>query len=156
MRRPNDRRRIEIARDQNQTNLQVTFSIVDRFLGENPTLDIDDPNPIIAAHQNANVDEINRKKLKRLERQLKRERKHGQALQALRTEPSNKKLSFFYLKILCEALEDVDKEVERVASQLMVCGIEFPYQTIGSVLAPLRVRESISSDSGEGSSGFGE
>ncbi|WMV10294.1 hypothetical protein MTR67_003679 [Solanum verrucosum] len=133
MRRPNGHRRIEIARNQNQTNLQVTFSIVDRFLEGNPTPSIDDPNPIIVAHQNANVDEINRK-LKKLERQLERERKHGQALQALRTEPSHEKLRNFHLKILCEALEDVDEEVERVARKLMECGIEFLF------IKPLEVR----------------
>jgi len=130
-------------------------SIVDKFVRENPPPDTDDPNPIIVAHQNANIDEIN-EKLNKLERSLERERKHGQALQALRTEPSNEKLSFFDLKILCESLEAADKKVEKLASQLMECGIEFPYQTIGSALAPLRARESTSSDSGEGSSGSGE
>ncbi|XP_049347747.1 agamous-like MADS-box protein AGL62 [Solanum verrucosum] len=197
MRRPNGRKKIEIARMQNQTNLQVTFSkrraglfkkaselstlcganvaivvfspsnkvyacghpsvesVVDKFVGENPPPDTDDPNPIIVAHQNANIDE-NNEKLNKLERALKRERKHGQALQALRTEPSNEKLSFFDLKILCESLEAADKKVEKLASQLMECGIEFPYQTIGSALAPLRARESTSSDSDERSSGSGE
>ncbi|KAG5628085.1 hypothetical protein H5410_013303 [Solanum commersonii] len=191
MRRPNGRKKIEIARMQNQTNLQVTFSkrraglfkkaselstlcganvaivafspsnkvyacghpsvesVVDKFVEENPPPDTDDPNPIIVAHQNANIDEIN-EKLNKLERSLKRERKHGQALQALRTEPSNEKLSFFDLKILCKSLEAADKKVEKLASQLMECGIEFPYQTIGSALAPLRARESTSSDSAKG------
>ena len=112
-------------------------------------------NHIIVAHQNADIDEID-KKLNKLERSLERERKHGQALQALRTEPSNEKHSFFDLKILCESLETADKKVEKLASQLMECGIEFPYKTIGSALAPLRSRESSSSVSGEGSSGSGE
>ncbi|KAK4737795.1 hypothetical protein R3W88_001492 [Solanum pinnatisectum] len=186
MRRPNGRKKIEIARMQNQTNLQVTFSKrraglfkkaseLSTLCGanvaivafspsnkvyacghpSNPPSDTDDPNPIIVAHQNANIDEIN-EKLNKLERSLERERKHGQALQALRTEPSNETLSFFDLKILCESLEATDKKVEKLASQLMECGIEFPYQTIGSALAPLRARESTSSDSGEGSSGSGE
>ncbi|XP_004229068.1 agamous-like MADS-box protein AGL62 [Solanum lycopersicum] len=197
MRKPNGRKKIEIAKIENQTNLQVTFSkrraglfkkaselsnlcganvaivafspsnkvyacghpslesIVDKFIGENPPPETDDPNPIIVAHQNANIDEIN-KKLNKLERSLERERKHGQALQALRTEPSNEKLTFFDLKILCESLEAADKKVEKLASQLIECGIEFPYKTIGSALAPLRARESTSSVSGEGSSGSGE
>ncbi|XP_004229071.1 agamous-like MADS-box protein AGL62 [Solanum lycopersicum] len=197
MRKPNGRKKIEIAKIQNQTNLQVTFSkrraglfkkaselstlcgsnvaivafspsnkvyacghpsvesIVDKFVRENPPPETDDPNPIIVAHQNANIDELN-KKMNKLERSLERERKHGQALQALRTEPSNEKLSFFDLKILCESLEAADKNVEKLASQFMECGIEFPYKTIGIALAPLRARESTSSVFGEGSSGSGE
>ncbi|XP_004229573.1 agamous-like MADS-box protein AGL62 [Solanum lycopersicum] len=197
MRKPNGRKKIEIVKMQNQTNLQVTFSkrraglfkkaselstlcganvaivafspsnkvyafghpsvesIVNKFVGDNPPPDTDDPNPIIVAHQNANIDEIN-EKLNRLEISLKRERKHGQALQALRIEPPNEKLSFFDLKILCESLEAADKNVEKLAIQLVECGIEFPYQTIGSALAPLRATESTPSYSGEGSSGSGE
>ncbi|KAK4737796.1 hypothetical protein R3W88_001493 [Solanum pinnatisectum] len=123
-------------------------SNVDRYLGENPTPGTNDPNPIIIAQQNANVDEIN-KKLNTLERQLEKERKHGQALQALRTEPSHEKLSFSDLKSLCEALEAADEEVERVASQLLEANTVFPYQTIGSAFAPLIVRESTSFDSDE-------
>ena len=67
--------------------------IVDKFVEKNPPPDTDDPNPIIVAHQNVNIDEIN-EKLNKLERSLERERKHGQALQALRTKPSNEKHSF--------------------------------------------------------------
>ncbi|WMV10296.1 hypothetical protein MTR67_003681 [Solanum verrucosum] len=87
-----------------------------------------------------------------LERQLEKERKHGQALQALRTEPSHEKLSFSDLKSLCEALEAADEEVERVASQLLEANKVFPYQTIGSAFAPLIVRESTSFNSNEGPS----
>ena len=71
-----------------------------------------------------------------MERQLERERKHGQALQTLRTKPSHKKFSIFHFKILCETLKDVDEEVERVSRQIMDCGIVFPCQTIRSALAP--------------------
>ena len=63
----------------------------------------------------------------------------------LRTKHSHKKLSIFHFKILCESLEDVDKEFEILARQLTECGIEFPCQTIGSELAPLKVRKSTSS-----------
>ena len=126
-----------------------------RFLKEDLTPGTNDPNPIIIAQQNANVDEINRK-INTLEKEFAKEKRRGQTLQALRTEPSNEKLTFFDLKILCESLEAADKKVEKLASQLMECGIEFPYKTIGSALAPLRSRESSSSVSGEGSSGSGE
>ena len=160
MRRRNGRKKIEITKMQNQTNLQVTLSkrraglfkkaselstlcganvaivafspsnkvyacghpsvesSVDKFVRENPPPETDDPNPIIVAHQNANIDELN-KKMNKLERSLERERKHGQALQALRTEPSNEKPRFFAIKILCESLEVVDKKFEKLAGQLL-------------------------------------
>ncbi|KAG5577595.1 hypothetical protein H5410_057729 [Solanum commersonii] len=139
-----------MARVQNQSNLQVTFSkqcdgifkkatelstlwgvdvvvvafsasnksyscghpsvesIVNRFLGENPLTDADAPNPIVISHQNANIDEINRK-LNRLEISLEREKQYGEALQASRKEPPIEKLSSFDLKNLCKALEAVDE-----------------------------------------------
>ena len=61
MKIPNGHNSIEIVRNQNQTKLRVTFSIVNRFLRENPTANIDDPNPIIVSHQNVNTGKINRK-----------------------------------------------------------------------------------------------
>ncbi|XP_055814600.1 agamous-like MADS-box protein AGL29 [Solanum dulcamara] len=128
----------------------VEFNI-DRFLGVNPPPDSDAPNPIIVAHQNANVRELNRK-LNNLESLLEKERKHGEALEALRTEPSHETLSFLDLKSLSEALEAAGEELERVASQNKECGIEYPYQTLGSAFAPLRVTESTSADSNEGPS----
>jgi len=197
MRRPNGRRRVEMARMQNQSNLQVTFSkrrdgvfkkatelstlcgadvvvvvfspsnkpyscghpsvesIMNRFLGENPPTDTDAPNPIVIAHQNANTDEINRK-LNRLEISLEREKKYGEALQASRKEPPIEKLSSFDLKNLCKALEAADEEIERVGRIKKERGFEFPYQTIGSAFAPLRVIEHSSSDSEEGPSGSNE
>uniref|UniRef100_A0A3Q7EF97 MADS-box domain-containing protein n=1 Tax=Solanum lycopersicum TaxID=4081 RepID=A0A3Q7EF97_SOLLC len=100
-------------------------SIVDKFVGENPPLKTDNPNPIITAHKSANINEIN-KKLNKLETSLERERKHGKALQALRIEPSTEKLGFLTLRS---------------------CGNPW------SALTPLRARKSTSSDSGEGSSG---
>ncbi|KAK4709329.1 hypothetical protein R3W88_030254 [Solanum pinnatisectum] len=140
--------------------------IVDKFLGENPqpdtddpnpdtddpNPDTDDPNPIVVTHQNAYVDEIN-KKLNKLENSLEREKKYGEALQALRNELPYEKLDFFNLKKLSEALEAADEEVERVANQLKEGNIKFPYQTIGNALAPLRVEENNSSDPDEWSSG---
>ncbi|XP_006340409.1 agamous-like MADS-box protein AGL62 [Solanum tuberosum] len=143
--------------------------IVDKFLGENPQPDTnasnpdtdapnpntDAPNPIVVTHQNAYVDEIN-KKLNKLENSLEREKKYGEALQSLRNELPYEKIDFLNLKKLSEALEAADEEVERVASQLREGDIEFPYQIIGSALAPLRVEENNSSDPDEGSSGSHE
>ncbi|XP_015080026.1 agamous-like MADS-box protein AGL62 [Solanum pennellii] len=193
MRRPNHRRRIQIARMQNQISRQATFSkrrfglfkkaselstlcgadiaivvycpsnklysfwhpfvesIVERFLEEDLTPGTNDPNPIIIAQQNANVDEINRK-LNTLEKEFAKEKRRGQTLQALRTEPSHEKLIFSGLKSLCEALEAADEEVYRVVSKLLEADEIFLYQTIGSVFAPLIVRESTLFDSDEGSS----
>ncbi|KAK6784154.1 hypothetical protein RDI58_017608 [Solanum bulbocastanum] len=45
--------------------------IVDKFLGENPQLDSDAPNPTVEAHQNFNVDKINNE-LNKLENSLER------------------------------------------------------------------------------------
>jgi len=87
--------------------------IVDKFLGENPQPNIDAsnpdtdspnpdtnaPNPIVVTHQNAYVDEIN-KKLNKLENSLEREKKYGEALQALRNEFPYEKLYFLNLKKL--------------------------------------------------------
>ncbi|XP_004229572.1 agamous-like MADS-box protein AGL29 [Solanum lycopersicum] len=126
-------------------------SIVERFLGEDPTASTNDPNPMIIAQQNANEDEINRK-LNTLERELEKEKKRGQTLQALRTESSHEKLDFPGLKSLFEALEAAHEEVERVVSQLLEADEVFPYQTIGSALDPLIVRENTSSNFDEGSS----
>uniref|UniRef100_M1DJR6 Uncharacterized protein n=1 Tax=Solanum tuberosum TaxID=4113 RepID=M1DJR6_SOLTU len=142
---------------------------LDKFLGENPQPDTnasnpdtdapnpntDAPNPIVVTHQNAYVDEIN-KKLNKLENSLEREKKYGEALQSLRNELPYEKIDFLNLKKLSEALEAADEEVERVASQLREGDIEFPYQIIGSALAPLRVEENNSSEPDEGSSGSHE
>uniref|UniRef100_M1DPC4 Uncharacterized protein n=1 Tax=Solanum tuberosum TaxID=4113 RepID=M1DPC4_SOLTU len=128
---------------------------MNRFLGENPLTDTNAPNPIFIAHQNANTDEINRK-LNRLKISLERENKYGEALQASRKEPPIEKLISFDLKNMCKALEVADEEIERVLSIKKECGFEFPYQTIGSPFAPLRVIEHFSSDSYEGPSGFNE
>ncbi|WMV55630.1 hypothetical protein MTR67_049015, partial [Solanum verrucosum] len=48
-------------------------SIMNRFLGENPSTDTAAPNPIVIAQQNANTDEINMK-LNRLEISLVRQK----------------------------------------------------------------------------------
>uniref|UniRef100_A0A3Q7J8H4 MADS-box domain-containing protein n=1 Tax=Solanum lycopersicum TaxID=4081 RepID=A0A3Q7J8H4_SOLLC len=48
-------------------------------------------------------------------------------------------LNFSDLKKLIELLEAADEEVERVASKHMEYDYEFPYQTIGMFLSPLRV-----------------
>ncbi|TMW95551.1 hypothetical protein EJD97_008674 [Solanum chilense] len=171
MRRTNHRRRIQIARVQNQTSRQATFSkrlncpsnkvcsfghpsvesIVERFFEDDLTPDTNDPNPIIIAQQNANIDEINRK-LNTLEKEFAKEKRRGQTLQALRTEPSHEKLSFSGLKSLCEVLKAADEEVDRVVSKLLEADEVFLYQTIGSVFTPLIVRESTLFDSDEGSS----
>uniref|UniRef100_A0A3Q7EEN0 MADS-box domain-containing protein n=1 Tax=Solanum lycopersicum TaxID=4081 RepID=A0A3Q7EEN0_SOLLC len=123
MRRPNHCRSIQTARMQNQTSRQAVFSkrrfglfkkaseistlcgadvsivsIVVRFLKEDLTPGTNDPNPIIIAQQNANVDYINRN-LNTLEKELAKE-----------------KLRFSGLKNLCEALQAADEEVERVMS----------------------------------------
>ncbi|WMV55633.1 hypothetical protein MTR67_049018 [Solanum verrucosum] len=92
-------------------------------------------------------------KLNRLEISLEREKKYGEALQASRKEPPIEKLSSFDLKNMCKALEAADEEIERLVSIKKERGFEFPYQTIGSAFAPLRVIEHSSSDSDEGSSG---
>jgi len=80
--------------------------IVDKFLGENPqpdtdasNPDTDAPNPIVVTHQNAYVDEIN-KKLNKLENSLEREKKYGEALQSLRNELPYEKIDFLNLKKL--------------------------------------------------------
>ncbi|WMV37300.1 hypothetical protein MTR67_030685 [Solanum verrucosum] len=113
------------------------------------------PTPTVVAHQNVNVDEINNE-LNKLENSLERQKKHGEALQALRNELPYEQLSFFYHKKLSELLEATDEEVGRVAGQLMESTIEFPYQIIGSSLAPLRVEENHSSNFDKAPSGYHE
>ncbi|XP_015168304.1 agamous-like MADS-box protein AGL61 [Solanum tuberosum] len=130
-------------------------SIMNRFLVENPPTDIDAPNPIVIAHQNANTDEINTK-LNRLEIPFEREKKYGEALQSSRKELPIEKLSSFDFKNLCKALEVADEAIERVLSIKKECGFEFPYQTIGSAFTPLRVTKHSSSDSYERPSGSNE
>ena len=88
-----------------------------RFLKEDLTPGTNDPNPIIIAQQNANVDYINRN-LNTLEKELAKE-----------------KLRFSGLKNLCEALQAADEEVERVMSQLLEVDEVFPYQTIRSAFS---------------------
>jgi len=117
--------------------------------------DFDAPNPGVLAHQNFNVDEFNNE-LNKLENSLERQKKHGEALKALWNELPYEQLIFTDLKKLSELLEAVDEEVERVASQLMGCNIEFPYQTFGSALAPVRVEENILSNFDEAPSGSHE
>lgn len=126
-------------------------SIVDKFLELN--LDAEVPNPVVVPQQNPNADTLNRQ-INRLTRSIEKEKERGRALQALRTEPPIEELSLSELKRLCEALEFAEEEAERVYSQQLECLIEFPYQTLGSALAPLRDVESTSSDSDdEGPSG---
>ncbi|XP_070052122.1 uncharacterized protein [Nicotiana tomentosiformis] len=53
-----------------------------------------------------------------------------------------KKLSFFQLQQLKEAMESIKKEVEREAqNQQMVTSNAFPFLTFGSTLAPIGARE---------------
>uniref|UniRef100_A0A3Q7EFF4 MADS-box domain-containing protein n=1 Tax=Solanum lycopersicum TaxID=4081 RepID=A0A3Q7EFF4_SOLLC len=73
-------------------------SIVERFVEEDLTPGTNDPNPIIIALQNANIN----RNVNTLERELAKDN-----------------LSFSGLKNLCEALEAADEEVERVVSQLL-------------------------------------
>ncbi|WMV55644.1 hypothetical protein MTR67_049029 [Solanum verrucosum] len=130
-------------------------SIMNRFLGENPPTDTNAPNPIVIAHQNANTDETNRK-LNRLEISLEREKKSGEVLQASRKEHPIEKLSSFDLKNLFKALEAADEEIERVVRIKKERYFEFPYQTIGSAFAPLRLTEHSSSDFYDGPYGSNE
>uniref|UniRef100_A0A3Q7JM94 Uncharacterized protein n=1 Tax=Solanum lycopersicum TaxID=4081 RepID=A0A3Q7JM94_SOLLC len=124
---------------------------MNRFLGENPPTDTDAPNPIVFAYQNASVDEININ-LNSLEISLKKEKEYGETLQTSTKEPSIEKLSSFDLKTLCKDLEVADKEIKRVVSIKKERGYEYPYQTIGSAFAPLRVANHSSFDSNEGPS----
>ncbi|KAK4713389.1 hypothetical protein R3W88_019296 [Solanum pinnatisectum] len=129
--------------------------IVDKFLGENPQPDSDAPNPTIVAHQNVNVDKINNE-LNKLENSPEQQKKHGEALQALRNELPYEQLNFSDLKKFSELLEAANEEVERVAGQLMESNIEFPYQTIESAFTPLRIEKNNSSNFVEAPSGSHE
>uniref|UniRef100_A0A3Q7H6P3 MADS-box domain-containing protein n=1 Tax=Solanum lycopersicum TaxID=4081 RepID=A0A3Q7H6P3_SOLLC len=119
--------------------------IVDKFLGENQP-GFDAPNSTSLSRQNVNLDEINNE-LNMLENSLEQQKKHGKALQGLREELPYERLNFSDLKKLIELLE---------ASQLMEYYMEFPYQTIGMCLSPLRVDANSSSNFSEASSGSNE
>ncbi|XP_015060433.1 uncharacterized protein LOC107006381 [Solanum pennellii] len=128
--------------------------IVDKFLGESQPR-FDSPNSTSLSHKNVNVDEINNE-LNMLENLLEQQKKHGKALKRLRKELPYEQLNFSDLKKLIELLEAADEEVERVASQLMEYDTEFPYQTIGMSLSPLRVDGNSSSNFNEAPSGSNE
>ncbi|XP_049353876.1 agamous-like MADS-box protein AGL61 [Solanum verrucosum] len=148
-----------MTRMQNQSNLQVTFSKrrdgVFKKATELSTLCGADVVVVVFSPRNKpySCGHPSVEKLNRLEISLEREKKYGEALQASRKEPPIEKLSSFDLKNLCKALEAADEEIERLVSIKKERGFEFPYQTIGSAFAPLRVIEHSSSDSDEGSSG---
>ena len=127
---------------------------VDKFLGENQP-GFDAPNSTSLSHQTVNVDEINNE-LNMLENSLEQQKKHWKALKGLRKEHPYEQLNFSDLKKLIELLEAADEEVERVASQLMEYDTEFPYQTIGMSLSPLRVDGNSSSNFNEAPSGSNE
>ena len=118
---------------------------MDKFLGENQP-GFDAPNSTSLSHQNVNVDDINNE-LNMLENSLEQEKKHGKSLKGARKELPYEQLNFSDLKKLIELLE---------ASQLMEYYTEFPYQTIGMCLSPLRVDGNSSSNFNEASSGSNE
>ena len=76
--------------------------------------------------------------------------------QRLREELPYEQLNFSNLKKLIKLLEAADEKVETVASQLKEYDTEFPYQTIGMCLSPLRVDGNSSSNFNEAPLGSNE
>ncbi|XP_028772720.1 agamous-like MADS-box protein AGL61 [Neltuma alba] len=101
-------------------------SIVDRYISRNPTSE-SGPHPLVEAHRNANVRELNMQ-LTQLLGQLEMERKRGEELDQVRKarqrqfwwENPIEELGFNELQQVRVSMEELKKELGKMASKMLM------------------------------------
>ncbi|KAK4284441.1 hypothetical protein QN277_001273 [Acacia crassicarpa] len=102
-------------------------SIIDRYIRRNPTSESGIHHPLVEAHRNANVRELNMQ-LTQLLGQVEMERKRGEELDQVRKarqrqfwwENPIEELGFNELQQVLVSMEELKKEIGKMASEMMM------------------------------------